>query len=145
MKGGCGEKRGYSLDGGVLIALALGEEVARKLAEEITWGEVDAYTHELALTEMLYILCRKAGWATALEKKSQLAKSGLIHVIPTETLMEEAAKLKCERTLSLADCFTIALAKIFRCKALFVKPEKELEKEIKKKPLDVKVEYLTHP
>jgi hypothetical protein len=56
--------------------------------------------------------------------------------------MNEAAKVKCERALSLPDCFTLALAKIFNCKAFFVRKEEEIEKEIKRKSFEVGIEFL---
>jgi len=66
----------------------------------------------------------------------------VVDIIETGALMSEAAKVKCERALSLPDCFTLALAKIFDCKAYFVKREDEMEKEIKKRSFDVEIEFL---
>ena len=133
----------YSLDGGVLIALALGEKFTEKLKESILRGEVEVFTSQIALIEMMYILCRKAGWKIAENKKSSLLFSRMIQVVPLEELLDEVTKIKCERRISLADCCTIALARIYNCKALFVKKERELEEEMKRKPFDIEIEFLT--
>ena len=133
----------YSLDGGVLIALALGEKFTENLRESILRGEVEAFTSQIALIEMMYILCRKTGWKIAENKKNSLLFSRMIHIVPLEELLDEVAKIKCERRISLADCCTIALARIYNCKALFVKKERELEEEMKRKPFDIEIEFLT--
>ena len=138
---GRGDSR-YSLDGGVLIALALNEPNAHWLRDSMLKGEVEAYTHELALMELTYILCRRLGWHIAQVKLNSLLRSRVIKVINFTEILEEAAKLKCERALSMADCCTIALAKLYNCTALFVRKEKELEEEMLRRPLDVKLEFL---
>lgn len=71
-----------------------------------------------------------------------MLESKVVDIIETGTLMGEAAKVKCERALSLPDCFTLALAKIFNCKALFVRREEEIEREIKRRSFDVEIEFL---
>ena len=50
--------------------------------------------------------------------------------------------LKCERALSLADCFCLALARKLECNAIFAKREAELVKETRKKPFDTEVLFL---
>jgi len=130
------------LDGGVLIALAVDDPSARKLKEEILREETLAFCSELAVVEMEYVLCRRLGWAIAEEKRRYLLESKVVAIMETGALMSEAAKVKCERALSLPDCFTLALAKIFDCKAFFVKREEEMEKEIKRRSFDVEIEFL---
>ena len=44
-----------ALDGGVLVALAIGEELSSSIKEKIMRDEVRAVSHELALTEMTYV------------------------------------------------------------------------------------------
>ena len=44
-----------SLDGGILIALAIGEKGIDAIKEKILQGKIQAFTSNLALTEMLYI------------------------------------------------------------------------------------------
>jgi len=142
MSKGSEESAKKALDGGVLIALAVDDPAASKLKEEILRDETLAFCSELAVVEMEYILCRRVGWSVAEEKGRYLLESNVVSIIETGTLMSEAAKVKCERALSLPDCFTLALAKIFGCKAYFVKREEEMEREIKRRSFDVGVEFL---
>lgn len=131
------------LDGGVLIALATGDEISNPIKDRIKRNEVRALTHELALTEMTYMLCRNLGWDTAAAKLEYLANSGFVSIDETSELIKDAAMLKCERALALPDCFTLAAAKRNQCKALFVKMEEELRKELSKKSVGVDVSFLT--
>ncbi|MEM3070732.1 MAG: PIN domain-containing protein [Candidatus Bathyarchaeia archaeon] len=131
-----------ALDGGVLIALAIDDPAARKLKDEILRERVLAFCSEIALVEMEYVLCRKLRSKIAEEKRRYLLESNMINIIETNVLMNEVAKLKCERALSLPDCFTLSLAKIFNCEALFVKREKEIEEEVKRKSFNIEIEFL---
>ncbi len=142
MSKGSEEPSRKALDGGVLIALAIDDPAARRLKEGILGENVLAFCSEMALVEMEYVLCRKLGSKIAEEKRRYLLESNMINIIETSVLMNEAAKLKCERSLSLPDCFTLSLAKIFNCKALFVKMEKEIEEEVKRKSFNIEIEFL---
>jgi predicted nucleic acid-binding protein len=133
-----------ALDGGVLIALAIGEKSSNAIKEEISEGRVDALASNIALMELLYIICRKFGWNIAVEKKQYLLESKMISFIETRELIEAAAKLKCNRAIAMADCFTLAIAISYSCKAIFARKELELEKEMKKTPFDVAIEFLSH-
>lgn len=133
-----------ALDGGVLIALATGDEISNSIKDRMRRNEVRAITHELALTEMTYMLCRNLGWDKAAAKLEYLINSGFISIDETSELIKDAAMLKCERSLALPDCFTLALAKRHRCKALFVKMEEELRKELSRKSIGVDVSFLTN-
>ena len=143
MKRGKPESPRYSLDGGVLIALAIGDPSTQQLKRALLKGEAEAYTHELALIELAYILCRRFGWHVAQVKLSSLLKSRVVEVVRLAELVEEASRIKCERALSVADCCTLALAALYSCKALFARRERELEAEISRKPLEVEVEFLS--
>lgn len=103
---------------------------------------VYAYTTEIAVTEVKYILCRRLGWEEGCKRVNKLLNSGYIEVYGTGQLVDVAAKYKCGRSISLADCFTLALAKKLDCKALFARKEQELIKEIDKKPFDVEILFL---
>ena len=130
--------RGYlSLDGGVLIALAVGEKGLGDLVSSLISEEAYGLTHEIAVSELLYILCRKASYEIAQRKLDALKSSGYIEIVPISDLIENASKLKCDRHIALADCFTIALAEEFNGKAVFAKLEKELIKAVEKSPFDV--------
>jgi len=104
--------------------LALGEPSSGDLRDAVSRLEVEALTHELSVVEMTYALCRRAGPAVALRKRDLLLRSGIVEVVPISELADEAALVKCERAISLADCFTIALARVYGCPALFAKRER---------------------
>jgi len=131
-----------ALDGGTLIALSIGEKGSSILKERILLGEITGFASQLAITEMLYILCRKFSWKIAVEKKQQIMDSKMVIIINNEELIEEAAKYKCNRAIALADCFTLATAKLKDAKAMFAKREEELIKEINKQKFDVEIEFL---
>lgn len=136
----------YALDGSILIALATNQkDKITELRNKILNEEISAYTTEIALTEMIYILCRKINAEIATQKYHDLINSKYITIIPTKELIYEAAKIKCTRKISIADCYTIALAKTYNCKALFAYPEKELITENNRKPFKIKIEFLYKP
>ena len=91
---------------------------------------------------MLYVLCRRAGWEVAEGKRRLLEESGLIAVIPTSLIVGEASRMKCQRAISLADCFTIAIAKLYGCAALFAKRERGLDAEAARRAFKVPLEFL---
>ena len=130
------------LDGGVLIALAVGDKLSDSIRHKIINDEVRAKSHELAITEMMFVLCRSLGWEVARTKRDYLADSGLFTIDTTAEIMNDAARIKCERALALPDCFTLASARKHGCKAVFVRMEDELKKEISKKPFDMEISYL---
>ncbi len=105
-------------------------------------NNVDAFTTELATTEVRYILCRKYGWTVAQEKVSKLIQSGYISIISSTEMYELAAIYKCKRRLALPDCLILAAARIFGMTALFARKEKELVAEMEKEPFDVDVAFL---
>jgi hypothetical protein len=63
-------------------------------------------------------------------------------VISSDELDTTAGAYKCERAISLADCYVLGLAKVEGAAALFARRERELEKEIEEKALDVQVHFL---
>lgn len=60
----------------------------------------------------------------------------------SKELAIEAASYKCERAISLADCFVIALARLTGSSAVFAKKEKELLIEMKRRRFDVPISFL---
>lgn len=125
-------------DSSVLIEMAYATklgEIAKKLMKNY-----DIYTTELAISETFYIICRKLGVEKAENKINNLLESGFIDVIPTPPI--EAGKIKCVRSISLADCYIIALAKILNATSVFAIKERELEREIKRMPFKMPVVFL---
>ena len=99
----------------VLLAFYLGElggkEVEKRLAM-ILKGEIKGYLNIVNLTEFYYILYRRSP-ELAEEKERNLRGYGL-EIVPVddEVLWKEAAKMKGEYALSLADAFAVATARV---------------------------------
>jgi hypothetical protein len=128
-------------DAGVLIELVQ-EGMNLPLFQEINEGRVNPKVTILALTELQYILCRKIGTQKSEEKVSALIDSNYFEISFLNDLRSISSTLKCQRAISLPDCFTIALAITRSIPALFATREKELDREIKKKPFQVQILFL---
>jgi predicted nucleic acid-binding protein len=131
-----------AVDASVLIELIYCEATGQKLKQALEADLIEAWTTELALTELRYILCRKLGWSESSKRVSKLLASGYFKVEDTLKIMNDAAKLKCCRAISLPDCFTIALAQAINGNALFARKEQDLTTEMQRKPFDIDVLFL---
>ena len=131
-----------AVDASALIELVYCEALGQKLKQALENDLVEAWTTELALAELRYILCRKLGWLESSKRVTKLLASGYFKVEDTMKLMNEAARLKCGRAVSLPDCFTIALAQEINGNALFARKEQDLTYEMQRKPFDINVLFL---
>jgi predicted nucleic acid-binding protein len=131
-----------AIDASALIELIYCEALGQKLKKALEDDQIEAWTTELALTELRYILCRKLGWSESSKRVENLQASGYFKVEDTLKLMNEAAKLKCCRAVSLPDCFTIALAQEIGGVALFGRKEQDLTIEMGRKPFEINVLFL---
>ena len=138
--------RSYSLDSGVLIEMLLGTPLGRAISESLlSDSPIIAYSSHFNLTEVEYILCRRLGRESARSKVDNLVRSNYIILTDAESLCATAAEIKCERALALGDCYTLANAKVTASIALFAFREEDLDREIKRKPFDVDVEFVEDP
>jgi predicted nucleic acid-binding protein len=140
MKGDLSGK--LALDASALIELVFSTPAGLKLREALEGEAVEACASELAIVELRYVLCRRLGWAESERRVDKLLASGYIYVEASSSLIKEASKYKCERAVSLADCFCLALARKNDCRSLFARREGDLAKEAGKKPLDVEMLFL---
>jgi predicted nucleic acid-binding protein len=131
----------FVLDAGVLIELVLFTDKAAGLFKAMIDEKVTVKTTELATTELRYILCRKLGIEESRERVGKLLKSGYIEVVDAP-LGELASEYKCKRSISLADCYSISLAKAISAPVLFAAKEEELLREMDRKPFDVEILFL---
>ncbi len=131
-----------AIDTSALIELVYCDAPGQKLKEALKSDLVEAWTTELAIAELRYILCRKLGWRESSEKVNKLLASGYIKVEDTLKLIDEASKIKCRRAISLPDCFTLALAHEITGNALFARKEQDLTAEMQRKPFDVRILFL---
>jgi predicted nucleic acid-binding protein len=134
-----------AIDTSALIELIYCDSLGQKLKKALETDMVEAYTTELVITELRYVLCRKLGWRQSKERVDKLLASGYFNVEDTSQLINEAAKIKCQRAISLPDCFILALAHKIGGNALFARQEKELADEIGKKPFTITLLFLEEP
>jgi len=132
-----------SIDSGIVLAYYLGEEIGAVVRREVfESGGKSLYHNRLCIAELFYIVCRRRGSKVATEytrayidaEYSTLADSDLVDI--------SAGAYKCERAISLADCYVIAAAKLQKASALFARHETDLDREIKRKPFDVPILFL---
>jgi predicted nucleic acid-binding protein len=116
-----------TFDSEAILAFFLGEagaELVRDSLEKVQKGEIEGYINILNLTEIYYILSR-VNPMLAEEKQRNLRLYGL-KVVPINDngLWREAAKIKCDHSMSLADAFAVATAKTLKT-TLIVGSDKE--------------------
>lgn len=106
----------YVFDAGVLALYFAGRQDAKRFVDEVYGGKAKAYMCEADVAEFLYNYARVFGWEAALVKHSLLRESPITIVEVGEELTVAAAKLKLKyyNLLSLADCYLIALAKLYK-------------------------------
>lgn len=116
-----------TFDSEAILAFFLGEagaELVRDNLEKVQKGEIEGYINILNLTEIYYILSRVSP-KLAEEKQRNLRLYGLkIVPINDNGLWREAAKIKCDHSMSLADAFAVATAENLKTK-LIVGSDKE--------------------
>ena len=127
-------------DASVLIEMVYGTEIGKYALELAQSSEHDVYTTDIALAELYYILCRNLGLEEADTKIKELHESECI--INLYVSPQEGGRIKCYRAISLADSFVIALAKKIKAAAVFAKKERELQREIDKRPFDIDIIFL---
>jgi predicted nucleic acid-binding protein len=131
-----------SVDTSALIELIYCDKSGQNFKEALESDVVEAWTTEIAIAELRYVLCRKLGWRESTERVNKLLASGYIKVEDISKLINEASKTKCRRAISLPDCFTLALAQEIRGNALFARKEQDLTKEMQKAPFEVNIIFL---
>ena len=133
----------FSIDSGVILAYLLGESLGEMVRSAIfpPRGR-SVYCNRPMVSELFYILCRRRGEGFASEATEAFLKSGYVSVISSNELDIEAGRYKCERSVSLADCYVLALAKTMDITAVFAKKEDDLKKELTRKAFDVKILFL---
>jgi len=132
-----------SIDSGIVLAYFLGERLGEFVKSEIfTPKNKTILCNRLCLSELFYVLCRRKGKAFARESTNMFLRAQYASVIASDELDITAGAYKCERAISLADCYVLGLAKLEGAAALFARRERDLEKEIEENPLDVQVQFL---
>ena len=132
-----------SVDSGVVLAYYLGEKIGEIAREEILESTSRTVYHSrLCVSELFYVLCRRKGQRIAVDYTRAFLDSGRSLLRDSDEIDMTAGACKCERAISLADCYVIATAIRHHATAVFARRERDLEIEIKKKPFDVEVVFL---
>ena len=96
----------------------------------------------LTISEVFYVLCRLRGAKFAEEKINDILASHVLDICYSAEIAIRTGKIKCVRSISLADCSCVAVAEMTKAKAVFAKREKELVKEMERKPFSVEIIFL---
>ncbi len=135
-----------SIDSGVILAYLLGERTGELVRSSIFTDSAKetrtAYCSGATVAELFYLLCRRKGPRFARGTLDTVLGSGYLSRFSSKSLDVEAGRYKCSRSISLADCYVLATAKLLNAAALFAKREDDVVREIKKAPLDVRILFL---
>jgi hypothetical protein len=82
------------------------------------------------------------GKEEAKARVEKLLASGYLLVEDISGLIETAADYRCERAISLPDCFTLFLGRRGSLPVLFAGRERELASEMERKPFDLEILFL---
>ena len=118
-----------TFDSEPILAFFLGEASGRQvidILEKIENGEAQGYINIINLTEVQYILSRIS--PKIAEEKQRILRIYGLKVVPIEDncIWREAAQIKCNHSMSLADAFAVATAKNLKTK-LVVGTDKEFK------------------
>jgi len=129
------------IDTGSLIEILENTKIGEKFHEIILKDpELEQFlVSPFVATELKYILCRKFGFNEANQKINNFLKNFVIW--KEEILRDRAARFKCQYLISLADCYSLALAKIQNA-PLYMKKETEIENIIQKLVLEVHINFI---
>ena len=131
-----------SLDSGGLLAYLLGEKLGEKAKTILEDENRRLFLPHTALSEAYYVLCRKRSPRYADGVLSLFLEGNYAEMTSSTEIDMVAGKYKCERAISLADCYVLASAKLRNASALFAQKESDLLKEIEKRAFDVEISFL---
>ena len=129
-------------DTSTLLELIYSTEEGKKLKEALKSERVLGNTTEINIAELRYVLCRRVGEEESKRRVNALISSGYVMVHEISRLIDYASRYKCERSISLSDCFTLALAKKMEVPAVFARREEELLREMSREEFDVEILFL---
>jgi predicted nucleic acid-binding protein len=122
----------YVIDAGILFLHLIDDDRVRPYLDEILRGGAQAFICDVNLAEYYYKTCEKLGKKIADTRYHQIRGSGIISVETDETLTLKAGEKKCKYrgTLSLADCFALALTDLKKATLLTADSELAKVKEV---------------
>lgn len=129
-------------DTGVMVELVKGSKLALGLKGRIEGGAVLPHLGEINMAELSYLVCRREGWQKASRVTALIRDSGYFSIHPDSEFLERAGRLKCDRSISLVDCITIAMGETLSMPVLFARHERELDAERSKEPFKTDLKFL---
>lgn len=131
--------KSYVFDAGALSLLLLGDKRLTTYVNEVSMGTAEAYTSAVNLAELYYKTLEKLGREVAETWYFRIINSNLVVSSADASLAKEAGICKSmyKQTLSLADCFAMALT--IKVGAMLLTTDTDFEgvKEVKVKYLPV--------
>jgi uncharacterized protein len=124
-----------TLDSSVLVEMLDGSETGSKVSKQLEQGKFSAHTSYVNLAEAGYVLCRRIGHERAISAVRALVGSSVLAIEEGADIHMLVARLKCERAISLADCYTLAVSETTGTRPVFAKREKDLDLEMSRKAL----------
>ena len=129
-------KGNLAFDSSVLVEIFSDSELGNLVFARLQDEEVVSHTSWVNLAEATYVTCRKLGHEKARAAAKDLLDSGFINLQEDIRIHTLASGIKCDRAISLADCYTFAVADVTGSVPVFAKAETELTREIKKRPFE---------
>ncbi|MGQ9639839.1 MAG: type II toxin-antitoxin system VapC family toxin [Candidatus Bathyarchaeia archaeon] len=122
----------YVVDAGVLFLHFIDDERVKSYFEEVAQGKAQTFISDLNLAEYYYKTCEKLGREIADLRYHQVRGSDIIPVATDEKLTWKAGEKKCKYrgSLSLADCFSLALSELKKATLLTTDSELAKVKEV---------------
>ena len=129
-------------DTGALLEIVSGSHLGAYAKDLLESETIFAFTNELQLGELRYLICRKSGEKESEKVLRNLTQSGYLRVAQVNEFIDQAANIKCRRALAFIDCFALAMGEANHWPVLFASREVELLKEIKKEPFKTEIFFL---
>lgn len=124
-----------TLDSSVLVEMLDGSETGSEVSRLLEQGRFSAHTSYVNLAEAGYVLCRRIGHERAIASVRALIASSVLAIEENADIHIFVTRLKCERAISLADCYTLAVSEMTETRPVFAKKEKDLDLEMSRKAL----------
>ena len=136
-------KGNLALDSSVLVEIFSDSELGNSVFTRLQDESVVSYISRLNLAEASYVICRKVGHEKARAAAKDLLDSGFLRLEEDIRVHTIASEMKCERAISLVDCYTFAVAEVTGSVPVFAQREIELTREITKRPFKTPPVFLS--
>lgn len=132
------QKESIAVDTGILIEILEDSNLGKKFYQEVLESPQfqKIYISPLTDTELKYIFCRLNGYKESKELVTEFLKDFII--CSESELRDEAFRLKCMFSISIADCYSLAVGILFSV-PVYMKREEEIDQVINEVLTIVKV------